>query len=48
VLQGYGPGALQRELVVLAGFAALLVPVSIAVFQRALQYAKAAGTLHTY
>lgn len=48
VLQGYGLGALQKELFVLAGFAVILVPVSIAVVKRALQYAKTAGTLHTY
>ena len=48
VLQGYGLGALQKELVVLVGFAAVLVPVSIASFRRALQYAKATGTLHPY
>jgi len=48
VLQGYGLGALQKELVVLVGFAAVLVPVSIAVFRRALHYAKTSGTIHTY
>jgi ABC-2 type transport system permease protein len=48
VLQGYGLGALQKELVVLLGFAAVLVPVSIAVFRRALHYAKTSGTIHTY
>lgn len=48
MLQGYGLGALQKELFVLTGFAVILVPVSIAVVTRALQYAKTAGTLHTY
>lgn len=48
VLQGYGLGALRKELLVLLGFAVILVPVSIAVFRRALQYAKVSGTLPTY
>jgi ABC-2 type transport system permease protein len=48
VLQGYGLGALQKELIVLLGFAAVLVPASIAVFRRALHYAKTSGTIHTY
>jgi len=48
VLQGYGPAALRQELLILAGFAALLVPLAGVVLRLALRHARAAGTLAAY
>lgn len=48
VLQGYGPAQLTTELLVLAGFAALLLPVSLLAFRRAIYLARRDGTLGQY
>lgn len=48
LLEGVGLAGLSGEIVFLAGFSALLLPLSVALFSRALRHARLAGTLSFY
>jgi ABC-type polysaccharide/polyol phosphate export permease len=48
LLEGVGFAGLGREIAILAAFSALLLPLSLALFSRALRHARLAGTLSFY